>query len=155
MAFNVLMFALRIVQAIHAVLILGLTIFVAHWYNADTLSHSPAQVNYIIFDTIWTLVALCYLTLAVVKPNMHHKWAVLAIDALSMVFWLSAFIAMSIFLTRLLFCRGSVCAAARAATVFSAFTWAAFTLSFAVAVKHAFFSQRVVKGGNRGFGELA
>lgn len=40
-----------------------------------------------------------------------------------MLFYFAGFIALATFLGKLLFCRGSVCAAARADAVFAAFSW--------------------------------
>lgn len=40
-----------------------------------------------------------------------------------MLFYFAGFVAVSVFLGKLLFCRGSVCGAARADAVFAAFNW--------------------------------
>lgn len=45
-----------------------------------------------------------------------------------MLFYFAGFVALAVFLSKLLFCRGAVCGSARAATAFSAFEfilWAA------------------------------
>lgn len=52
-----------------------------------------------------------------------HPWAVVAVELLNVVFYFSGFIALAVFLSRLLFCRGAVCGAARADTVFGAFSF--------------------------------
>lgn len=51
-----------------------------------------------------------------------HKFGILAAEALTMLFWFAGFIAMAVWLTDRL-CYGSICNAAKAATVFAAFTW--------------------------------
>lgn len=53
-----------------------------------------------------------YLTVA-------HPWAFLAIEFINVVLWFGSSISLALFLSRLLFCRGSVCAAAQADAVFS------------------------------------
>jgi hypothetical protein len=44
-----------------------------------------------------------------------------------MLFYFAGFIALSVFLGKLVYCRGSVCAAARADAVFAAFSWILWT----------------------------
>lgn len=86
---------------------------------------SPGQVNFIIFDSVWTLLALAYL---VVVPwrfsdtKAHHKFVILGVEALTMLFWFAGFVALAVFLTGRR-CDGSVCSAAEASTVFAAFEW--------------------------------
>lgn len=59
-----------------------------------------------------------------------HPYAHLAIEGVNCLFYFSGFIALSVFISSLLFCRGSVCSAARADVVFATFsflTWIAST----------------------------
>jgi hypothetical protein len=44
----------------------------------------------------------------------------LAFEVVNTLFFFAGFIALGVFLSRLLFCRGTVCASAQAATAFSA-----------------------------------
>jgi len=60
------------------------------------------------------------------------------------LFYFAGFIALSVFIGRLLFCRGSVCAAARADAVFAAFSWMLWTASSAIV------AMKVFKGGFKG-----
>ncbi len=85
---------------------------------------SPSQNNFLIFTSLWTLLALIYLTLSPwLFPRAAHKFAILAIEALTMLFWFAGFIALAVFLSRLLTCGGNACRSARAACVFAAFEW--------------------------------
>ena len=52
-----------------------------------------------------------------------HKYAILALDAFTMILWFAGFIALAAFLGALTRCIGRVCEAAQAATVFAAFSW--------------------------------
>lgn len=61
-----------------------------------------------------------------------------------MLFYFAGFIALAVFLGKLLFCRGSVCAAARADAAFAAFSWLAWTVSTALVALQMF------KGGFSG-----
>lgn len=52
-----------------------------------------------------------------------HPYIHFAFELFNAIFYFAGFIALSVFLSKLLFCRGSVCAAARADAVFGAFSW--------------------------------
>ncbi|PQE03146.1 MARVEL-like domain protein [Rutstroemia sp. NJR-2017a BBW] len=52
-----------------------------------------------------------------------HPYIHLAFELLNVLFYFAGFVALSVFLSKLLFCRGSVCAAARADAAFGAFSW--------------------------------
>ena len=42
----------------------------ANWYNVDTLTSSPSQINFLLFSSIWSLISLAYLELA---PKLMPK----------------------------------------------------------------------------------
>ena len=90
-------------------------------FNTD----SPSQFNFLIFCGVWTaLLAVPYLTLA---PRLYapsaHKLAILAVEAITMIFWFAGFIAGAVYLDDLVFCDGSFCSSAKAGVVFAAFEW--------------------------------
>ena len=68
----------------------------------------------------------------------------LGVEVLNTLFYFSGFIALAVFIGKLLFCRGSVCAAARADAAFAAFSWLLWTASSVVVAMKAF------KGGFKG-----
>ncbi|KAK5661497.1 hypothetical protein OQA88_11401 [Cercophora sp. LCS_1] len=112
--------AVRGIQGFFALVILGLSAYVAHWYNTDTLTASPSQINIMIFSGVWSIISI--LQMEVVSkflPRLAHPWAFLAIEFINVVLWFGSSISLALFLSRLLFCRGSVCAAAQADVVFS------------------------------------
>lgn len=64
-----------------------------------------------------------YLVVAPARfPAAAHKFAILGVEALTMLFWFAGFIALAVWLDDRV-CFGSVCASAKAATVFAAFEW--------------------------------
>ncbi|KAJ0124910.1 hypothetical protein J7T55_006253 [Diaporthe amygdali] len=140
-----LILALRAVQGVFAVIILGLSAYVANWYNVDTLTSSPSQVNFLVFVPLFSLISIAYLE-AVPKfmPKLSHPWAVLALEVTNVLFYFAGFVALAVFLTHLLFCRGAVCGSARAATVFSSFNFVLWTATAALTIKDA------LKGGFAG-----
>jgi len=144
MAFGLLL-PLRIAQGIFAVIILGLSAYVAHWYDADTLTASPSQIDFLIFVPLFSFISIVYLE---VTPRFFarasHPFAHLTFEIINSLFYFSGFIALAVFLGKLLFCRGSVCAAARADAIFAAFSWILWTGSTVILALEIF------KGGIKG-----
>lgn len=127
---------LRIVQAVLAIIVLGLTGYVAHWWGGYWHASSPSEINFLVFSAIWTILALLYLGLSpMFFPNAAHKFGILAVEALTMLFWFAGFIALAVFLSDRV-CFGHVCNAAKAATVFAAFEWVAFAVTTVLATLH-------------------
>ncbi|WEW56341.1 hypothetical protein PRK78_001784 [Emydomyces testavorans] len=111
--------ALRAVQAVLAIIVLGLTAYaVSVWWNFDT-------VNFMLFNGVWTaFVAIPYFILsAMFFPALAHPYAIIAVDAVTMIFWFAGFIALGADLPRPRICVSSPCHSLQAATVFGAFEW--------------------------------
>jgi len=101
----------------------SLTYPVANWWSGYWHHGAPSEVGFLVFTSVWTLLALLYLGLApMFFAAAAHKFGILAAEALTMLFWFAGFIAMAVWLTDRL-CYGSICNAAKAATVFAAFEW--------------------------------
>lgn len=97
---------------------------VAHWYVSAASVASPGQVNILIFDGLWTFLISIYLIVSPVYfPRLSHKYAVLALDAVTALFWFAGFLALGVFLSKLGMCAGGVCHSARAGVVFASFLW--------------------------------
>ena len=98
---------------------------VASWWSGYWHSTAPAQVSFLLFCSIWSILSLLYLILVpwrFSETKLHHKFAILGVEFLCMLFWFAGFIALAVFLSDRV-CFGHVCSAAKAATVFGAFTW--------------------------------
>jgi hypothetical protein len=124
---------------------------VANWYNSDTLTASPSQINFLIFVPIWSFITIAYLEITPVyakRGKRHnllpgslkiiltaelfiasHPYAHFALEIITAIFYLAGFIALAVFLSKLLYCRGSVCASARSAAIFSAISCATWILT--------------------------
>ncbi|KAI5242063.1 WLM-domain-containing protein [Aureobasidium subglaciale] len=108
---------IRIAQLILALLVLGTSAYVASVYNS-----SPSEINFLVFTSIWTLLALIYLSLTSWKlERFAHPWIICGVESLTMLFWFAGFIAAAVFLGDLITCAGKACSSAKAATVFAAF----------------------------------
>lgn len=73
--------------------------------------------------------------------TVTHPLAMVGIEVANALFYFAGFIALSVFISKLLFCRGRVCGSARADVAFGAF-------EFLIWVGTAFFAVRdLMKGG--------
>jgi hypothetical protein len=82
-------------------------------------------VNFLLFCSLWTILAVAYLVLAPSRfPSAAHKYAILGVEALTMIFWFAGWVAVAA-LWGDLGCgsRGGVCGTGTAAIVFGAFIW--------------------------------
>ncbi|KAK3660852.1 hypothetical protein LTR56_000610 [Elasticomyces elasticus] len=131
--------ALRVAQTILALITLGLTAYVADWWGKYWHAISPSQINFLVFASVWTLFpALLYLILVpwrFSETKLHHKFAILGMEVLTMLFWFAGFVALAVFLSDRV-CFGHVCSAAKASAVFGAFEWLLFAGTTAMAMLH-------------------
>ncbi|KAI4730976.1 hypothetical protein E4T49_01381 [Aureobasidium sp. EXF-10728] len=135
---------IRIAQLILALLVLGTSAYVTSVYH----NGSPSSINFLVFSSVWTLLALIYLSLTSWKlERFAHPWIVCGVESLTMLFWFAGFIAAAVFLSDLITCAGHACSAARAATVFAAFEWVLFAVTTALAVMAVLGRGRATKAG--------
>ncbi|ETS77532.1 hypothetical protein PFICI_11406 [Pestalotiopsis fici W106-1] len=139
---SMVILGLRAVQLLFGFIVLGLSAYVAHWYNADTLTASPSQIDWLLFCSLFTILSVVYLEVAPrAMPKIVHPMAVVAVELLNALFYFAGFIALSVFISKLLFCRGSVCGSARADVAFGAMEFLAWTGTAVFSVRDA------MKGG--------
>jgi len=121
---------LRILQIVLSLIVLGTAGYVANWYNSDTLTASPSQINFLIFVPVWSFITIAYLEITpLYAKRASHPYAHFALEIITTIFYFSGFIALAVFLSKLLYCRGSVCASARAAAIFSSISCATWVLT--------------------------
>ncbi|MCJ1360400.1 MAG: hypothetical protein MMC33_010405 [Icmadophila ericetorum] len=136
MAFNIVP-PLRAVQFVFGMIVLALAGYVAHWYDFDAATASPSQINILCFNGLWTMLITLYLAISpVYAPRFTHKYAILVIDAFTMIMWFAGFVALAAFLGGLTRCIGRVCQAAQASVVFAAFAWVLFVVTTFLAAQH-------------------
>jgi len=135
MAFNYTL-PLRVAQGVLTIIILGLMSYVVNDWVGYYVG-SPAEANFLLFCSVWTIVALAYLTIAPVRfETAAHKFGILAAEFLTMIFWFAGFIALAVLLTGVRCRRWGPCQAAKAATVFAAFEWLLFAATTVMASLH-------------------
>lgn len=99
---------------------------VANWWNKYWRDMSPSEINFLLFTSVWTLLSLIYVVGTSV-PQMrlsrfYNRYALLAVEALTMTFWFGGFVALAVFLSARV-CFGNVCNVAKAGIGFSALQW--------------------------------
>ncbi|EEH37683.1 hypothetical protein PAAG_08101 [Paracoccidioides lutzii Pb01] len=124
---------LRSIQVLFAIIVLGLTAYAVN----SSQGSSPDEVNFLLFDAIWTmLIAVPYLVLSPLYfPAVAHKYALIATEAITLLFWFAGFIALAASLPPAGLCKYyTICKALQAATVFSAFEWLLFVATAVLVV---------------------
>jgi hypothetical protein len=120
---------LRGAQAAIACIIMGFTAYVSNWWSKYWRDMAPAEINFLLFSSVWTLISLVYLVGTTVPQlrlgRFANRYAALAIEALTMAFWLRGFVALAVFLSARV-CFGNVCNVAKAGVGFSALQWLLF-----------------------------
>ncbi len=151
---ELLSLAIRGLQFLFAIIVLGLT---GHGTSPIPVSippktqltppqvasyaNTPSQDSFLVFVAIWTCLVVLYLGLAPkFLPSLAIPFAMLALDALTMLFWFAGFIALAVFDRDLHYnyygyfggvlykgegCDviGNLCGVITAAVVFGAFEW--------------------------------
>ena len=127
MAFlEVAVLPLRAVQALFSLIVLGLSAYIVDVHTSPWGSWSPHSVNFMLFTAVWTLLAVAYLVLAPSRfPRAAHKFAILGVEALTMLFWFAAWVAVAALWGDWLkpARTGTVWSTGVAAIIFSAFIW--------------------------------
>ncbi|KAL1311154.1 hypothetical protein AAFC00_001356 [Neodothiora populina] len=141
LGFNILL-PIRIAQAVLAIIVLGLTAYVTNWWHGYWRSLGPDEVNFLVFASVWTILALIYLVLAPMRfQKFAHMFAILAVEAVTMIFWFAGFIALAVFLGDRI-CFGHICGSAKAACVFAAFEWVLFAVTTTLSALDVFGARR-------------
>jgi len=135
------------VQFLFAIIVLGLTGHI----SSLTGGYTPSQDAFELFCAVWTILIVIYLALSprLFDRKLHHPFIVLGLNAITMLFWFAAFIAMAVFHHNLeevdvldgfddnvygvCGALGSYCPSVEAAAIFGAFEWALFAGATALA----------------------
>ncbi|KAI1105030.1 membrane-associating domain-containing protein [Jackrogersella minutella] len=153
------MAGLRAAQVLFAIIVMGLTAYVAHWYNVDTLTSSPSQINWLLAVSIFSIVSVLYLEITPrFAPKLSHQMVAMGLETTNAIFYFAGFIALAVFMSRLLFCRGSVCGSAQASIAFGAMEfllWTASAILMGKDVAKSGFLRRPGAASNKGGAPLS
>ncbi|KAI5287821.1 hypothetical protein KEM54_005711 [Ascosphaera aggregata] len=105
-------------QALFAIIELGLMSYVVDWYNG-----APSRPSFLLFTSIWTLIiALPFLIFAPKHaPQAAQPHVLMAIEFITMIFWFSGFVALAVLISG--WAGSPVVHRMRAGVVFAAFNW--------------------------------
>jgi uncharacterized membrane protein len=132
---------LRGVQVLLSVIVLGLTAYIVDAYTNPWGSWSPHSINFMLFTSVWTLLAVAYLVLVPTRfPRAAHKFAIAAVESLTMIFWFAAWVAVAVLwgdsyrwtAAR----RGPIYGSGVAAVIFAAFIWVTFVVTTIISALH-------------------
>ncbi|KAH9883071.1 hypothetical protein J1614_000439 [Plenodomus biglobosus] len=144
-------YLLRALQAATSITVLGLMAYVSSWWTKHWRQAAPSEISFLIFAPAWSLAALIPLLLLplsfsrlVSKPVV--RYGLLALEALTMLYWLAGFVALAVFLNDRV-CFGMVCDVARASAGVSAVSWAIWAGSLGMGVWGAVKERRGGVGG--------
>ncbi|CZT43604.1 uncharacterized protein RSE6_03665 [Rhynchosporium secalis] len=140
--------ALRSSQAVFSVVVLALSSYVA-FLQTQTGYHSAVQINFLIFAPAFSIFSLLFLELAPrFSPKASNQYVALGLQGINSVLYFCGFIALSVFLGRLMYCQGNVCTAAKADAVFGAFSSAVWVASTTIqGVQMSRFGRRYESNG--------
>lgn len=115
-----------VAAAVLSVVELGLTAASADAYNG-WWARSPDVVNFMVFNSVWSLLVLAYVGLIpIFFERLFHQLVSLGLLAVTTIFWFAGSIALAVFVpTR---CGSNDhCRTMQAAVAFGFFLWAIFT----------------------------
>ncbi|KAL2061043.1 hypothetical protein VTL71DRAFT_9095 [Oculimacula yallundae] len=121
--------ALRSAQGVFSVAVLALSSYIASIQN-QTGYHSATQISFLIFASAFSMFSLVLLELGPrLSAKASNQYLTLAVQALNSGFYMGGFIALSVFLGKLMYCQGSICSAAKADAVLGACSYVAWVAS--------------------------
>lgn len=116
-----------------------LTQTVINWYLLRTSVAPPSSFTFLTFAPIFSIFSLAYLTLAPrFIPRYTNPFVSLAIEFLNTIFYFAGFIALAVFLSKLLFCNGTVCAVGRSTSIVAAAEFSCWIATMMIEAKTIF-----------------
>ncbi|KAI0599112.1 membrane-associating domain-containing protein [Biscogniauxia sp. FL1348] len=131
MTFNFVTIA-HIVAALFSIIELGLTAYIVSWYTGSYWwgsGWSPSRVNFMLFNSIWSLLVLAYVGLVpLYAASLFRKLAALVLNVVTTIFWFAGAIALAVYVGGPWDCgANTACGSLEAAVAFGFFLWAIFT----------------------------
>jgi len=145
---------LRGVALLFSIIELGLTAFGVSQFDGTSdygdgivIYYNFGTVNFLLFASLWSVLLLIYLIIALRMPHITHLFVTVALLFITMIFWFAGFVALAVFLGSTIngACSSGLgdCGVLDAATAFAAFLWLIFLIDTVFAAMAAF-------GGRRG-----
>lgn len=116
-----------------------LTRTVINWYLLRTSVAPPSSFTFLTFAPIFSILSIAYLTLAPrFIPRYTNPFVSLAVEFLNTIFYFAGFIALAVFLSKLLFCNGTVCAVGRSTSIVAAAEFSCWIATMMIEAKTIF-----------------
>lgn len=136
---QVIVLGLRVLQLCAAVTNLVLVALVINWYLLRTSVAPPSSFTFLTFAPIFSILSIAYLTLAPrFIPRYTNPFVSLAVEFLNTIFYFAGFIALAVFLSKLLFCNGTVCAVGRSTSIVAAAEFSCWIATMMIEAKTIF-----------------
>ncbi|KAK7914039.1 hypothetical protein PG985_011742 [Apiospora marii] len=120
------------VAAVFTIIELGLTGYIVSAYSGywgwnGYYGNSPDRVNFMLFNSIWSLLVLAYVGITpIYMAGWFHKLAALVLNSLTALFWFAGSVALAV-MVGVPHCGGwTLCQSMQAAVAFGFFLWAIF-----------------------------
>lgn len=132
----------RVCQILFSLIALGLNASVIHWFNThERVGGPPGYLILLVFSSVFTiLISAPYTTFAPKYfPAYINRYASLAVELTTTVFWFAGFIAGAVWLGTIDICAGFICSNARAGVAFAAFMFLCYCITSYFPIKYCFF----------------
>ncbi|ROV94829.1 hypothetical protein VPNG_09311 [Cytospora leucostoma] len=125
----------HIVAAVLSLVELGITAYLVSVYNGTYwsgyyygyYSASPDRVNFMLFNSVWSLLILAYVGLTpLYARSLFHGLAALVLEAITMIFWFAGSVALAVYVGVPRCAGNNFCQTLQAAVAFGFFLWALF-----------------------------
>ncbi|KAI4148893.1 MAG: hypothetical protein LQ340_004891 [Diploschistes diacapsis] len=136
--FDILVIACRIAQFVLSVIVLGCTGYLVSIYRADIYNLSedfiyygvPSSLSFLLFVAVWSIIIVAWQILTPrFAERLAHRFVILGLDALTMLFWFAGFIALAVITPPAYGTVHGPYATQQAAVAFGAFAWLAFLVT--------------------------
>ncbi|RYP82582.1 hypothetical protein DL770_005547 [Monosporascus sp. CRB-9-2] len=126
-----------IVAAVFSIIELGLTAYIASALGWELWRVSVPRVNFMVFNSVWSLLVLAYVGLSPLYfPRLSHRLVATGLNCATAIFWFAGSIALAVW------AGGGI---GGAATAFGFFLWAIFTFLAVLGVLEARGTSSTVK----------
>jgi len=121
----------HLVTVVFCIIELGLTAYVVSAYDTPWGDYSPSQVNFMLFNSIWSLLVLAYVGITpLYMDRIFHRLASVTLLGITTIFWFAGSIAWAVLVGGPYSCNTTLCGCIEASIAFGFFIWALFMFLF-------------------------
>jgi hypothetical protein len=133
----------HVVAAVLCVIELGLTGYVASRFDGFVGGSSPDSVNFMVFNSVWSLLVLVYIGFVpLYYDRFFHKLISLGLESITCLFWFAGSIAMAAKFGNPTCGTDTSCGTVKAGIAFGFFIWLIFCALVAIDTLNLFRTRR-------------